>query len=83
VKKRGQVPEVPAKGTSGTPKEVSGVVHGIYFLEKNEQVPRYKQVPRSETISTLLLVKVQVALAGMRPNRWSQHPRMFGIHSWW
>jgi hypothetical protein len=31
VRKRG---EVPATGTSGTPQEVSGVVHGIYFLEK-------------------------------------------------
>jgi hypothetical protein len=40
VRKRGEVPEVPATGTSGTPREVSGVVHGIYFLEKNEQVPR-------------------------------------------
>jgi hypothetical protein len=50
VKKTGEVTEVPATGTSGTPWEVSGVVHGIYFLEKNEQVPRSKQ-----TISTLFI----------------------------
>jgi hypothetical protein len=43
VRKRGEVPEVPATGTSGTPREVSGVVHGIYFLEK---INRYLGVNR-------------------------------------
>jgi hypothetical protein len=50
VEKRGEIPEVPATGTLGTPWEVSGVVLGIYFLEKNEQVPRY-QGPNEQSLT--------------------------------
>jgi hypothetical protein len=39
VKKRGEVPGVPATGTAGTPWKVSGAVHGICFLEKMNKYP--------------------------------------------
>jgi hypothetical protein len=39
VKRRGEVPGVLETVTTGTPREVSGVVHGIYFLEKMNRYP--------------------------------------------
>jgi hypothetical protein len=62
VKKRGKVPGVRASGTAGTPREVSGAVHGIYFLEKMNRYPgpNKQSLPWTESSTwgtSLMLVK--------------------------